>query len=77
MKLGRTSEEGSLRLKDNMYGNILQHIDTEDYLTEGRSNLNEGNLSALTLDIVHRIRSKFCRKVGCTIAKGNIACFRG
>lgn len=47
------------------------------HLTEGRSNLNEGNLSALTLDIVHRIRSKFCRKVGCTIAKGNIACFRG
>ena len=58
------SEEGVSKIKEKVYGDILQFLDTEGYPTQGSSDFTEGNVSDLVVYIIGPILSSFRRKTG-------------
>ena len=65
------SEEDVSKIKDKVYGDILQFLDTEGYpIAERSSDFTEGNVSDLVVYIISPILASFRRKTGttCTFA---------
>ncbi|KAI5799188.1 hypothetical protein DFH27DRAFT_559923 [Peziza echinospora] len=56
--------EGISKIKESVYGNIVQYLDTEGYPMEGNSDFNEANISDLVYAILSPILSSFRRKTG-------------
>ena len=58
------SEEDVLKIKDKVYGDILQFLDIEGYPTEGSSEFTEANVSDLLVYIIGPILASFRRNTG-------------
>ena len=56
--------EGISKIKESVYGSIVQYLDTEGYPTEGNPDFNEANVSDLVYAIISPILSSFRRKTG-------------
>ena len=58
------SGEDILKIKDKVYGDILQFLDTEGYPTEGSSDFINSNVSNLVVYIIGPILAGFWQKTG-------------